>query len=243
MSYLQNFSNYIVEVYGKLPKSVKLAEDNEFVKRYGKNPAWLAKPDCSFLMSLCWIARTPKVQFDLWDTVRKVFTSRAYGGDIRNVRTKNDCQKMGYYKKLVPYDWLPNLAKYLRDKDLSFGQFLDTIKQLNGIETRDRFTEILGIERSRAKRISVFIRDYLEKNVFPIDSNVEYTLISLGLPNNEDLMVKLCEKAGVDPKLFERRLYAHGQEICGYGKQCILKGICVSALLNIANRCNGRKQR
>ncbi|MCJ7560892.1 hypothetical protein MUO79_09815 [Candidatus Bathyarchaeota archaeon] len=226
-----------------MPKSVKLKEDDEFVKRYGKDPSWLENPDCNFLMSLCWIARTPKVQFDLWDTVRKVFTSPEYGGDIRNIKTKNYCQKMGYYKKLVPYDWLPNMAKHLRYIDLSFSQFLDTLKPLNGIEVRNKFTEILGIESLRAKRISVFIRDFLEKNVFPIDSNVEYVLTSLGLPNNEELLVKLCEGAAVDPKLFERQLYAHGQEICGYGKQCVLKGVCVSSLLNITNRCNGRKSR
>ena len=133
------------------------------------------------------------------------------------------------------------MARYLRNHDWTFSQFLDTLKTLSGIEVRDKFTEILGIESSQAKRISVFIRDFLEKNVFPIDSNVVYVLTSLGLPSNEDLLVRLCEIARVDPKLLERQLYAHGQEICGYGKQCCLKGVCVSSLLKMDNRCIGRK--
>lgn len=240
MNDLSSFSNYIIEINHKLPKISKLKEDKEFVKRYGQNPVWAASPDYNFAMSLCWIARTPDVQFNLWDIVRKVFESK-YRGDIRQVITEKDCEQIGYYKKLVPYSWLPNLSKYLRDNKMSFNQFLDSIKTLDGIETRDKFIKILGIEESKAKRISVFIRDYLEKNVFPIDSNVEYVLASLGLPNNEELLVRICENANVDPKQLERQFYAHGQEICGYGKQCCLKDTCISSLLKINNRCIGRK--
>ena len=240
MSALSDLCRYVSEINKKLPKSVKLNEDHEFIRRYGQNPAWLASPDYNFVMSLCWIARTPDIQFNLWDKVRKAFASQTYGGDVRRVMTKKDCEKMGYYKKLVPYDWLPNLSGYLRQKNLSLSEFLDTIKTLDGIETRNKFIEILDIESSKAKRISVFIRDYLGKNVFPIDSNVEYVLTSLSLPNNEDLLVRLCENAGVDPKHLEKQLYAHGQEICGYGKQCSLKSICVSSLLGMNDRCIGR---
>lgn len=238
MSYLPNISVYIREIHHKLPKSKRLMEDKEFAKRYSKEK-WLKNPDCNFLMSLCWIARTPKAQLDLWDKVRPIFISK-YGSDIRNIQTKSDCEKMRYYPRLVPYDWLPKLAKYLKKKGKSFSQFLDGLKPLDGIETRDKFTEILEIKTERAKRVSVFIRDFLRKNVFPIDSNVEYVLASLGLPNHEELMVRLCERASVDPKRFEKQLYVHGQEVCGYGKKCVLEGICVSSLLNIEGKCNGR---
>lgn len=238
MSNLQNLSAYIREIHHKLPKSKRLMEDKEFAKRYGKEK-WQKNLDCDFLMSLCWIARTPKAQFDLWDKVRPIFISK-YGSDIRNIRTTSDCKKMGYYPKLVPYDWLPNLARYLKEKGISFSQFLEGLKPLDGIEIRNKFMEILEIESEKAKRISVFIRDFLLKNVFPIDSNVEYVLTSLGLPNDEELMVKLCERTSVDPKRLEKQLYVHGQEVCGYGKKCVLKGICVSSLLNIGEKCNGR---
>jgi len=239
MSYLQHLLSYIQQVHSTLPKSTKLMEDKEFAKRYNKQK-WLQNPDCNFLMNLCWIARTPKTQFDLWDRVRPIFISE-YNSDIRNIRTESDCRKLGYYPKLVPYSWLPNLARYLREKRLSFSQFLEHAKSLNGMETRIAFTEVLKIKSGKAKRISVFIRDFLEKNVFPIDSNVEYVLASLGLPDDEELMIRLCERANVDPKSFERQLYVHGQEVCGYGKNCALEGICVSSLLDIENRCNSRK--
>jgi len=239
MSYLQDLLSYIQQTHSILPKSTKLMEDKEFAKRYDKQE-WLQNPDCSFLMSLCWIARTPKIQFDLWDRVHPIFISE-YNGDIRNIQTESDCRKLGYYPKLVPYSWLPNLARYLREKGLSFSQFLEHMKSLNGIKTRAAFTKILKIKSGKAKRISVFIRDFLEKNVFPIDINVEYVLTSLGLPDDEELMVRLCERANIDPKRFERQLYAHGQKVCGYGKNCVIKGICISSLLDIEDRCNGRK--
>jgi hypothetical protein len=239
MSYQQHLSDYVTQIHKKLPLSTKLSEDKEFAKRYN-GASWLKSADCNFLMSLCWIARTPKVQFDLWDMVRPKFISE-YHGDIRNILSPIDCQKLGYYAKLVPYNWLPNLSKYLREHKMTFSQFLDSLKALDGIETRNKFAEVLEIESLKAKRISVFIRDFLEKNVFPIDSNVAYVLSSLGLPNDEELMVKLCEKANVDPKKLERQLYALGQEVCGYGNQCNLKGICISSVLNIASRCYGRR--
>jgi len=239
MNYLQNLSDYIQQIHNTLPKSKKLMEDKEFTKRYNKQK-WLQNPDCNFLMSLCWIARPPKVQFGLWDKVRPIFISK-YSSDILKIRTKSDCKKMGYYPRLVPYNWLPNLAKYLREKGISFSQFLENLKTFDGIGTRNKIAEILKIERGKAKRVSVFIRDFLEKNVFPIDSNVEYVLASLGLPDDEELMVRLCERASVDPKRFEKQLYKHGQEVCGYGKNCVLKGKCISSLLNVGDRCNGRK--
>ena len=232
---------YVKQIHNTLPRLPKLKEDTEFVKRYDKEK-WLQNPDCNLLMGLCWIARIPRAQFNLWDKVRPVFLSE-YGSDIRNIRLESDCKKLGFYPKLVPYSWLPNLSKYLSEKALTFSQFLESLETLNGIETRDVFIKTLKIKSERAKRISVFIRDFLEKNVFPIDSNVEYVLSSLGLPNDEELMVRLCERATVDPKIFERQLYAHGQEICGYGKDCLLRTICASAILGIENRCNKRVRR
>lgn len=239
MSYLQDLLGYIQQIHTTLPKSTTLMEDEEFAERYN-NEKWLQNADCNFLMNLCWIARTPRTQFDLWDKVRPIFVSE-YGSDIRNIRTEDDCRKLGYYPKLVPYGWLPTLAKYLREEKLSFAQLLEHMKPLNGIKTKNAFTKVLGIESGKAKRVSVFIRDFLGKNVFPIDSNVEYVLTSLGLPDNEELMVKLCERVNVDPKRFERQLYVHGQEVCGYGENCVLKGLCLSSLLDITNRCHARK--
>jgi len=239
INYPKGLLSYIQRIHSTLQKSTKLMEDKDFAKRYG-GQKWLQDPDHNFLMGLCWIARTPKAQLDLWDRVHQNFTSK-YSGDIRNIQTKSDCRKLGYYPKLVPYSWLPNLARYLRKKGLSFSQFLKQIGSLNGLQTKTEFTKIMEIKSGKAKRISVFIRDFLGKDVFPIDSNVEYVLTSLGLPNDEELLVRLCERANVDPKRFERQLYVHGQEVCGYGKNCALKGMCISSLLGIKDRCNGRK--
>ena len=228
-----NLLEYIRKVYQELSKT-PLSEVEAIYRGIYGDAKWISDPDCHFVMTLCWIARIEEVQWALWDKVRPIFQSK-YGGDIRNIEAKEDCKTIGYPKRLVPYDWLPNLSRHLRSQNKSFGDFLEERKDNTGIEIRDELKSILGI-RGEAKRISVFIRDFLKKDVFPIDINVRYVLRSLGLPEHEEMMVHLCRNAGADPKVFERLLYRHGQEICGKGEECPLAKLCLSSVFGL-NRC------
>lgn len=51
-----------------------------------------------------------------------------------------------------------------------------------------------------AKVISLFCRDGLGAPSFPIDRHVKRKLQELHLPTNEDDMIEVCEKAGIDPR-------------------------------------------
>jgi len=225
--------DYIRKIYHELNKTPLESTEVSLRTRYG-SAMWIDNSDYNFVMCLCWIARTENVQWALWDRVRPIFKSE-FDGDIRNIQTKEDCVKLGYPPKLVPHDWLPNLSKYLRRTDISFNDFLQKIKGKTGIEILDEFRSILGI-KGEAKRVSVFIRDFLKKDVFPIDINVRYVLKSLGLPESEEMMVHLCKDARVDPKILERLFYRHGQDICGKGGPCPIKKLCLSDIFGL-NRC------
>jgi len=226
-----NLLRYIQKIHEVLEKERKLPEP---LASY-QGEEWVDSPDYNLMMHLCWIARVDERQEKLWEEVRPKFKSK-YQEDIRNVKEDKDCRELGYPKKLVPYSWLPKLSEYLRKENKSFGEFLQDMKDKNGIETRDKLKSIMGIKGKEAKRISVFIRDFLKKDVFPIDINVRKMLKSLGLPEYEEMMILLCKNASVDPKKFERLLYYHGKEICGKGKKCALHGLCLSSVFKL-NKC------
>ena len=84
-------------------------------------------------MNLCWIARKENIQWNIWDIVRPIFRSK-YKGDIRNIRSKKDCEILGYPKRFVPYNWLPNLSEYLRENGVSFKEFLRSMDQRTGTQ-------------------------------------------------------------------------------------------------------------
>ena len=67
------------------------------------------------------------------------------------------------------------------------------------------------------------------KNTFPIDTRVEYMLSILGLPNNEDMMIQLCEKEGINARILDRMLYTKWEncpeESPGSDKECDKCGI------------------
>jgi len=221
----------IVNVNSKLKKQHphKLKDED-----YGIN---YDKPDYWFLAALCWIARRDKRQTEIWNNV-KINFQKNYNEDIRNIISDKDCYEIGYPKKFVPYKWLKNLSQYLNEKNISFNEFLDGMKNWTGIQIRNEFIKILKIGDEKAKRISVFIRDYPKwnKNVFPIDRNVSKMLKCLGFPEDEEIMVELCQEARIDTKLFERLLYEHGKIICGHKKNCTIEEFCISKRFNL-NRC------
>lgn len=51
------------------------------------------EPDYMFLARLCWIARVDKIQEKLWRTVKNNF-SKEYKGNICDIITKDDCEKL-----------------------------------------------------------------------------------------------------------------------------------------------------
>jgi len=189
-----------------------------FMKEYVNNRNPREMPDACFLSALCFIARKDKSQDILISAVMPKFLNN-YGGDLRNIQTDNDCKNLGLYPKLVPYQWLINLSSHLREEHISFTEFLHNVEGLSGLEIRDELIRLIGSQSNFVKRISVFIRDFLEKDTFGIDLNVRNVLRNVGLPLNEDVLVNRCRSVDIDPGRLERLFYLHGKRMC-QNKSC-----------------------
>ena len=67
--------------------------------------------------------------------------------------------------------------------------------------------QILGSDVT--KTVSTFIEDYLTLDISPVDGRVRVMLRLLGLPKDEDTMVKLREVTAVNPKELNRMLLSY----------------------------------
>jgi len=177
-------------------------------------------PDYHFLLNLCYGPWRPNRQKQVWEEAYKNFQ---VVGDIRNLM---NILELGF-----PFDWqkerLKKMREYLIDNSISFEEFLSGIKEKSGIEIRDKFKEIIG--GSSTKIYSTFIRDFMQKeDVFPIDSRVLSMLNKLGLPNDENLLVKLCKEHNLPPSLFEGFLYRFKEDFCDNNKfiDCPIREEC-----------------
>ena len=65
---------------------------------------------------------------------------------------------------------------------------------------------------SEWKTLSVFVRDCVGGNAFPIDSRVAQELALHGLPINEKALVATCLELGENPRMIGRMFYQSGGE-------------------------------
>ena len=170
-------------------------------------------PDYYFILNLCYGPWRVKRQKDVWQNVYQNFKSKCKG-DLQKIAERS--VNIGF-----PFEWQENralfLSEYLNDKGITFAQFLQGLKSKNGLEVRDTIGEVVRATPGITKTISTFVRDWLRKDVFPIDTRVEKLLSYLGLPRGEEMMVFLSRKVGANPRIFNRILYRHYGERCDKG--------------------------
>lgn len=176
---------------------------------------WTA--ECFFLITVSWGPWKIKRQMQVWNNMKETYPEVIE--DIRNA-------KKGF--KGFPFAWQNNrvitLANNLRKNNKSLSQMVDGLRQMDGAKARDAIATIAGAKNFK-KTISCFVRDFLLKNTFPLDSRVLEMLACLGLPNEEDQMIKLCLKDKVKSGVLNRMLYSKW-EACpdqypGEKEQCI----------------------
>jgi hypothetical protein len=148
--------------------------------------------------------------------VRKFYPTLFVGGaqrDIRNFRID-----------LAGYDglrasWMePRLcmmAAVLRERGLTMGQYTDCLRGIEARATPDKPTPALDaiVRDHRAtswKTLSVFVRDCVGGNCFPIDARVEKELKLRRLPVNERLLVRLSLATDNNPRVVARMFYDAG---------------------------------
>ncbi len=213
---IEEKTKYVMEIYNKLENEL---DGNLFDNR---NEEYSKSPDYHFLLNLCYGPWREERQMRVWDKVHKNFKKI---GAIHKL-TDEDIEKLGYPFRWQQ-NWIKKMVKYLDGK--SFTQLIEEGNwwKLSGLEIRDKLKKITGAYTTKV--ISTFIRDYFKKDdIFAIDRRVRSMLNKLGLPNNEDLMVSLSKKAGINPAKFEIMLYNHYGKLCDDKKydNCFLKEYC-----------------
>ncbi len=215
---LKNIHDNLKDVYPNL-KATRRDDATDWAKL---KPEHEKIPDYQLLLNLCYGPWREGVQLMVWGDVYKKFQNF---GDIRNLED-NDILNLGFR---LPWqkERLRKMRNYLRDESISLQDFLSKLKDRNGIEIRDKFSEIMGGDATKV--YSTFIRDFMEKDdVFPIDSRVLSMLNKIGLPNDEKLMVKICKQHEIPPTLFEGFLYRFKEDFCDNKKyaDCPIKDEC-----------------
>ena len=153
-------------------------------------------PDRFFLITVSWGPWNVGRQLQVWKNFMNSYEDVIE--DIRNARKDF---------KGFPLNWqndrVKSLAKNLSEERTDFMTLIDRLKPLSGIEARDHLSELCNVKQNK-KIISCFVRDFLLKETFPIDTRVNEMLGCFGLPSDEDQVVRLCEKDGVSSRVLNR---------------------------------------
>ncbi|MBI3742847.1 MAG: hypothetical protein HY261_00975, partial [Chloroflexi bacterium] len=109
-------------------------------------------------------------------------------------------------------DRLCRMADILRERSLSMSDYAADLRHQERAATPDDPMPALDaiIRDHRAtgwKTLSVFVRDCVGGNAFPIDSRVEKELRRHDLPVDERQLVRLCLAVGRNPRVVARMFY------------------------------------
>jgi len=197
------------------------AEDNT---RQWLGALAVKSPDHWLLTCVCYGPWREERQKEVWQRAGPRFEVNL-GGDIRNIAEHN-VRTLGF-----PFDWqrewLVSLSNYLRKQGKSFEELVKTLPK-DGLEARDELLKALGVKGDKSKILSVFVRDCLKRDVFPIDTRVQFLLSTLELPQDERELVRLCQKAEVSPSVLNRMFYSHQGRFCQARRSsdCPLTSLC-----------------
>lgn len=112
---------------------------------------------------------------------------------------------------------LANMGEILRDRGLTMDEYTDQLRSIEKASTPRNPTRALDAiirdhQATGWKTLSVFIRDCVRGNSFPIDSRVEKELKRHGLPIDERQLITLSLEIGRDPRKLARMFYTAGGE-------------------------------
>jgi len=110
---------------------------------------------------------------------------------------------------------LCRMANILTGRGMTMDQYVAHLRSLDMEATPDHpmpsLEAIINDHRATGwKTLSVFIRDCVQGNCFPIDSRVEKTLAKWNLPVDERMLVSLALAIKRNPREIERMFYAAG---------------------------------
>lgn len=149
--------------------------------------------------------------------IRKFFPRfvQEAGRDIRNFTT----ELLANWQLRNPWmkDRLCQMAEVLRESQRTMEGYVAALREIERKATPDHPTPALDRiirdhrQPSQFKTLSVFIRDCVKGNCFPIDSRVRKQLTKYELPVNERCLVRICLSMGQNPRRIARIFFSAPQ--------------------------------
>ena len=107
---------------------------------------------------------------------------------------------------------LAKMGEILRDRGMTMSEYAESLRELWLSASPDEPMPALDAiirdhQASGWKTLSVFVRDCVGGNSFPIDSRVEKELRRHGLPSDERSLVSACLEMGKNPRSVARMFY------------------------------------
>ena len=109
-------------------------------------------------------------------------------------------------------------SRYLRNNSKALKDVISELRPLPGLEAINYLADICEVKQNK-KTISCFIRDFLLKDTFPIDTRVAAMLSCLELPKTEEEVVEVCKKEGISSRVLDRMFYSQWDECPGKLKE------------------------
>jgi hypothetical protein len=219
---VQRFRNAVSELDGIFPDD-RLTDENveselrQWLDGTGPPLAWTfsgrVTPDEWFFITTLY----GKMTLDGQRThIRKYFPMLFVGAVNHDIR--NFVPSMPEYAGLRT-DWMPRrltrMAEILRLRNQSMAEYAEGLKRLESLATPTNPMPALDAIRqdhkaTSWKTLSVFVRDCIGGNCFPIDSRVQKELERHRLPAYERHLVSLSLEIGRNPRQVERMFYRAG---------------------------------
>ena len=116
--------------------------------------------------------------------------------------------KINFPIHIYPLDWqnkyLNKIIEYLYDNNMTWSEFVSMLRQM-GSKSKEFLYKLCDVEYSKV--LSCIVRDIVGADSFPIDRRVRSFLQKHGLPVDEDVIIEMCRKEGIDPRIFNRLAY------------------------------------
>lgn len=149
--------------------------------------------------------------------IRKHFGRLYVGGPARSIR--------GFTRYLdyngLPAPWMKSrlcgMADILNGRNMSMADYVAELQRLEHSALPDQPSPALNkiradLRAGEAKTLSVFVRDCVKGNCFPIDSRVRRLLQAYEIPEDEEKLVSMSLALGKDPRRVARMFYESGSQ-------------------------------
>lgn len=177
---------------------------NRLVRRHGRQPDsdwYFGPPDDAFIQILGFGPWRIERQERVHQTAKEL----ARGRKLHQL----DVDETLGYPLTWQQNYLQRMVKYLSDNNMTFSELASELRKMRGVEARELVRKILEVS-TYSKVVSILIRDIINAHAFPVDRRVRRQLKKNNLPTDEDKIIEMAHKEGINERELNRLMYLEG---------------------------------